>query len=75
MSYEMDISLWHWEYYLTRQFPFIGKKKVETVYRGECTVWHDVKTGKRPCTSTEMQLSEIEWLRKQQESDQKAGAE
>lgn len=61
----MKITLYHYVPYLSLKFPFIHRRKVETTYEGDSTVWRDVKTGKRPGTATEMQLSEISWLRKQ----------
>lgn len=30
-------------------------------FKGWCTVWHDVATGKRPNALTEKRLSEIWW--------------
>lgn len=41
------------------------KRTYTRTFEGECTVWHDIKTGRRPGTVIEGRLSEIEWLRNQ----------
>lgn len=47
-------------------WPFRKKR----TFKGSCTVWHDVKTGKRPRTLTEIRLSGIEWLNEQQQEEE-----
>jgi hypothetical protein len=46
---------------------FMPWRTYTRTFRGDCTVWHDVETGKRPGTMTEMRLCELWWLRTQPE--------
>lgn len=41
-----------------------GMKTQQHTFVGECTVWHDLATGRRPGTWVEGRLSELEWLHK-----------
>lgn len=55
------------EYRITvRYFPgwlkrLLGYKAYNVVYQGQCTVWHDITSGRRAGTQMESQLADYLW--------------
>ena len=44
------------------------KKTINRTFEGDCTVWHDIETGRRPGTAIESRLSEMAWLKEYKEN-------